>query len=72
MHVTHRDTERKFSSIAVLSVLSFFQSLSEVAGIQKVVTRGAKIYMSVSSESEQEALRHVRAMCDMWHTSYRM
>jgi hypothetical protein len=50
----------------------FFQRLSEVAGIHKVITGGTKIYLSVSSELEQEALKHVRAICDIWHTSYRI
>ena len=50
----------------------FFQRLSEVAGIQKVITKDMKIYVSVSSDSEQEAFKEVDAICDMWRTSFRI
>lgn len=50
----------------------FFQRLSEVAGIQKIVTSDTKIYLSVSSESEQKAIKDIAAICDMWRTSYRI
>jgi len=50
----------------------FLQRLSEVAGIQKVVTDDTKTTISVCGEMGQEALKHVRAICDMWHTSFKI
>lgn len=48
----------------------FFQRLSEVTGLLKVIQNESKIYVWVASGSLVEAQEDLSKICDMWHTSF--
>jgi hypothetical protein len=50
----------------------FFQRLSEITGVLKVTIRDMTIFVSISSEFKDKALEQVVAICNMWHTTYKL
>ena len=50
----------------------FFQRLSEITGVLKVTIRDTKLGVSVSSQCKVKALEEVDAICNMWHTTYKL
>lgn len=48
----------------------FYQKLSNITGIQKVLTKNSKLYVSVSSEHKVKAIADIHTICDIWHASY--
>ena len=51
---------------------AFYQRLSEVAGMMRVTKRSATIYLTVASALSVPALQQVIAICEMWHTRYKI
>ena len=49
----------------------FYHRLSEITGIQKVTTKGTKLYVSVCRTQENLVIEEIRVICDIWHVSYR-
>jgi len=48
----------------------FYQELSTVVGIQKVITKNSKLYVTVNSAEKCQAIADIRTICDIWHTSF--
>ena len=49
----------------------FLQRVSEIAGLRKVVDKGANLCLSVSITEERETVKALQAICDIWHTSFK-
>ncbi|TWX65096.1 hypothetical protein [Colwellia sp. C1TZA3] len=47
----------------------FYQRLSKITGIKKIVTKDSKLIVSVFSTEKDQALADIRAICDIWHAS---
>tara|TARA_R110002167_G_scaffold251052_1_gene457198 strand:+ start:1150 stop:1368 length:219 start_codon:yes stop_codon:yes gene_type:complete len=50
----------------------FYQKISTIAGVQKVITKDNKLYISVLSAQKNQALEDVSELCDIWHTSFNL
>lgn len=47
----------------------FYQRLSAVNGIQKIVTHHSKLLVSVSNSQKRQAIADICAICAIWHAS---
>jgi hypothetical protein len=47
----------------------FFQRLSNVTGIENIVTNNSSLHISISNEQKDQALIDLIAICDIWHAS---
>jgi len=51
---------------------AFFRRLSEVSGFRKISMYDSKLYISVTCQFKTEATDEIIAICDMWHTKYKI
>jgi hypothetical protein len=48
----------------------FFQRIGEINGVQKVIRRGVRLYVTVFDSDKSIVLRQVQKVCDFWHTTF--
>ncbi|ARD45593.1 hypothetical protein [Colwellia sp. PAMC 21821] len=47
----------------------FYQRLSQVKGIEKIITNDFSQLVSVSTINKHQAISDIVAICDMWHAT---
>tara|TARA_R110000744_G_scaffold31928_2_gene74918 strand:- start:3082 stop:3297 length:216 start_codon:yes stop_codon:yes gene_type:complete len=47
----------------------FYQRLSQVKGIEKIITNDSRQLVSVSNINKKQAISDIVAICDMWHAT---
>lgn len=47
----------------------FYQRLSQVKGIEKIMTHNSSQLVSVSNINKHQAMSDIIAICDMWHAT---
>ncbi|SEL54480.1 hypothetical protein SAMN05216262_11358 [Colwellia chukchiensis] len=50
----------------------FYQRLSEVTGIAKIVHSENRVQIWVNDKQSPQAFKDVSALCDIWHLSFRI
>ncbi|MGB1261693.1 MAG: hypothetical protein ACPG52_02190 [Cognaticolwellia sp.] len=48
----------------------FYQRLAQVSGIEKVTSENGKIYVTVATDEQSQAVDDIRAICHIWHASF--
>jgi len=45
----------------------FYQRLSQITGVEKIVTHNTHLLVSISNSQKSQAVTDIYAICDIWH-----